>query len=632
MLLNNDTSSAIKSRQEGRDTLSWIERFGLHLLEDNIEEDNSRLRLTFNKKEENEVLVLRVCVNKEKTEGVISAYNCFFKTDGNGYVRFCVNDACDSDAKNLIELMEGAGWKNPSTINWWDEAFCDGKMDKVDEDTLKREITLTSEYETMNLMKFIECVQNEIGKAVSKLNIEGEKVKKVFLVEQYAMALPVKYALGRMYPNAIGNVFGFIWKYWEEEEERSWVQNVTRYHVPEELLHITLNTSPKMTVGDVVKMGEHGAIFTLPLTKDESGNCFLPTTPIFANSELKWNEITKGDVNADYSVGDLLFKRVQLSVFADGLKKIYVKNGSDVVACSIYENGVFQIKGLSPQNSEEAQKTMVSKTKQIKLFDEGKTTLPNKNKEENDFTNPSKNITEKTEEITNVQVVTKVSTEQGSQLHKEMILAEKKADEEDLNKSPGPKDVQAKSEKIYNAMNEALNSNRTFLEDIARKYLQNTFPDLDWKEKYGEALKGKKDESNYTYTTWNKGGEIEYLNFFLFLLYYENKIRYGKKRAAWWKSYSDLLSAIKFLIPVRNFTIHRLSRIVGIGYNHIFNAFNNMDTIATIFSNDDLKKRIEKCQDIFLDNYDSILKEHWKNDELLQNIFHEFNEERKKYS
>lgn len=376
MLLNNDTSSAIKSRQEGRDTLSWIERFGLHLLEDNIEEDNSRLRLTFNKKEENEVLVLRVCAtNKNNREGVISAYNCFFKTDGNGYVRFCVNDACDSDAKNLIELMEGAGWKNQSTRNWWDEAFCDGKMDKVDEDTLKREITLTSEYETMNLMKFIECVQNEIGKAVSKLNIEGEKVKKVFLVEQYAMALPVKYALGRMYPNAIGNVFGFIWKYWEEEEGRSWVQNATRFHVPEELLLITLNTSPKMTVGDVVKMGEGGAVFTLPLTKDEGGNCFLPATPIFADSELKWNEITKEDVNADYSVGNLSFKRVRLSIYADGLKKIYVKNnGLDVVACSVYENSIFQIKSLShkSENSEEVQNPMTSKPKQSKKSDEAK--------------------------------------------------------------------------------------------------------------------------------------------------------------------------------------------------------------------------------------------------------------------
>ena len=574
MLLNKDTLSAIKSRQEGKDTLSWIERFGLHLFE-----ENCNPKITFNKKEESEVLVLRV----NKREKAINVYHCFFKTDENGFVRFCVNNADDSNATSLIKLMDGAKWDDPSTINWWKEAFCNGEMYKVDEDTLKREITQTSEYEKMNLMKFIERIQDEIGKAVSKLDIKREKIKRVFLVEQYALALPMKYAVGRIFPNAIGSVFGFIWKY-SEEEEKLWTQNATRFHVPEELHHIALNTSPKMTVGDVVKMGEDGAVFTLPLTKDESGNCFLPTTPIFADSELKWNEITKGDVNADYSVGNMSFKRVRLSVFADGFQKIYVKNGSDVVACfpCEKENDEYRIMSHYPDKSEEDQKPSISKIKTGKEYHDGEMALQttiekDKSIDDSDKSVPKEDLYQEYQDANN-------TTNAKDQSIASSIELEEIAD------------------KIVFYIHQGVKRTAKSLETIARDFILNKFneeiplnasdseKEVFWKKKYEDCL--SQDWQKTMLSNWQKFKQIEYGNFYRFLRFYQYK---GLSRCLKGPKFSIIDSSVAALKSIRNLNAHAANeKILGIGRTKILFSFEHMTSIAEQLKDEELLDILEK--------------------------------------
>lgn len=359
MLLNKDSEYNIQQRQQGKDCLSWIENFGLHLFE-----KECIPKVSFKNDEVDEIVVLRI----NKKENTICTYYCSFKTDGKGYTRFCVNKAVDDDATGLKELMDKAKWTDESTKEYWKEVFRDGKQD-VDEDTLKRPEVLAYADAQMVMIDFIEQIKNEFEKAVHLLSIDNAKISKVFIVEQYAKALPVQYSLRKIFPNA-ENVFDFL--YWEKRY--SWSQKANRFYIPEELLHAELNTSSKMIIGDVIKLGENGIVITLPVEEKDGKYC-MPSISIIKGCGLKWCELIKGGVQYDYKVGNLLFKRVQLSMIADGFQTVYIKCDTDVVACSEYENGKYQIKSLSPKKSEEAQKATVSKP-QLSKKSNGEKSVP----------------------------------------------------------------------------------------------------------------------------------------------------------------------------------------------------------------------------------------------------------------
>lgn len=305
----------IRFRQEGKDVLSWIENFGLHLFD-----ENCKLNIPFNNGEKNEVLVLRI----DKITNTINAYYCFFQTDNRGFTRFCVNKYTEgNDAGGLKRLMDRAKWDDDSTRKYWEEAFCADKIEHVDESTLKRPESKTSPYEEMNMMEYVECIQEEIKKVLTKLSISSnDNISKVLIAEQYAAALPLKYALGRIFPNAKKMVRHFIFK--KKIEEKSWQQNAIHFHIPGKLLHSVLNTTPQMTICDVLFLREKGVTFTLPLSKDKNGKYCLSDTSIIDKSELKWSELITEDIEPDYIVGNLAFKRVQLSMLADGFQNVYL--------------------------------------------------------------------------------------------------------------------------------------------------------------------------------------------------------------------------------------------------------------------------------------------------------------------
>lgn len=341
---DKNIEKSIRLRQEGKDCLSWIENFGLHLFD-----EKCMPRVSFNDGKKNEILVLRI----NKVQNIIYAYYCFFQTDSKGFSRFCVNKAESVDAAGLKDLMDRAKWEEDSTKNYWKEIFCGGKAHNVDETTLKRQETKTSPYYEMNMMEYIECIQKEIQKLLEKLCIPAnENISKVLITEQYALAFPLKYALGRIFPNAKRTVYGCIQKI----EEKSWKQNAAHFHISGKLLHSGLNTTPQMTIGDVLSLREKGVMFTLPLSKGESGEYCLPTTSVIENSELKWNELMTENIQPDYTVDNLAFKRVHLSVFADGFQNVYLNTHDNIVSAGISTNGksIYINKseaGQSPDNS-----------------------------------------------------------------------------------------------------------------------------------------------------------------------------------------------------------------------------------------------------------------------------------------
>ena len=334
----------IRLCQEGEVVLSWIENFGLYLFD-----DDCKPKVSFENDERNEVLVLRI----NQKRNIISAYYCFFKTDSKGFTRFCVNKEENNDVGGLKELMDRARWADDATMNYWKKVFCGGKIDIVDEDTLKRQEIKTSPYEEMNMMEYIGHIQEEIKKVIAKLGIpSNDNINKVLIVEQYAAALPLKYAVSRIFPNASSPILHFIWN----EKKKPWQQNAARFHVPGKLLHSGLKTTPQMTIGDVLSLGEKGITFTLPLSKGESGEYGLPTTAVVDNSELKWNELMTENIQPDYTVDNLAFKRVHLSVFADGFQNVYLNTHDNIVSAGISTNGksIYINKseaGQSPDNS-----------------------------------------------------------------------------------------------------------------------------------------------------------------------------------------------------------------------------------------------------------------------------------------
>ena len=348
MSLNKDSEYNIQQRQQGKDSLSWIENFGLHLFE-----KDCKPKVFFKNGEVNEILVLRI----NRKENVISTYLCFFKTNDKGYTRFSINKVIDYSAVGLKELMEKAKWADESTKEYWKEVFRDNKTD-IDEDTMKRPEVLAYADAKMVMIDFIGQIKNEFRNVVNKLSIDNKKISKVFIVEQYAYALPVQYSLRKIFPNAERNVSGFLFKEWEKRY--SWFHIADRFYIPEELLHTEFNTSSNITIGDVFKFGENGIIITLPI-EEKDGKYSLPSTPMIKGCDLKWSELIKVKVPFDYKADNLLFKRLQLSMIADGFQTVYIKCDTEIVACSVYENGRYQIKSLSPYQSKEAQKPMDSK-------------------------------------------------------------------------------------------------------------------------------------------------------------------------------------------------------------------------------------------------------------------------------
>ena len=550
----------IRFRQEGKDVLSWIENFGLHLFD-----ENCKLNVPFNNGEKNEVLVLRI----DRKTNTINAYYCFFQTDNRGFTRFCVNKYTeDNDAYGLKELMDNANWANDSTKNYWKEVFCDGKVYKVDETVLKRPETKTSSSEEMNMMEYIERIQEEIQNVIIKLCIPANgNISKVLIVGQYAAALPLKYALGRIFPNAKKMVFHFIWK----EEKKTWQQNCTHFHIPGKLLHSGFNTTPQMTIGDVLSLREKGVTFTLPLSKNQNGKYCLPTTSVIDNSELRWNELMKEYIEPDYEVGDFAFKRVRLSMFADGFQNVLMDSGESFVCLSCNNNG------------------KIVRTKPLPI-DEPK-------------------------------LVSTDSTDSANPI--------KKQENSQTTTSPYGVDenVEEKMIKIKHIIDDSLEYTTKFMKKVAIDFFKEKYPNEIWTKKYGESLRFP-----YMIKNWKDTSQIEFSNFAFFLSHYRNDIIGNKDNPGvkWRKNYSSVVHIVDKLKPIRNTKSHGYSDIVGIGLKNLSSCLINMEDFADVLGNQQLKEKMSNYYNELQNYFDKSLEEYWKSDKDLQGIYMEFEKKKNK--
>lgn len=353
---NTDCNNTIQQHKEGKDVLSWIEKFCIHLLN-----EKDKLHLFFKEAGEH-VLFFRI--TELESQGFISGYYCYFKKN-----RFCVNKSVGLPAKELRELLgsNGANWESEATRKWWEMVFINGDVAHVDVDTLKRKEVKASEQLNTNMQEFINSIQEELGKAAKLMNdpqkppqLDLTKISKVFVVGEYTSALlPLNYALKEMLKSEVLSISESNYNY-------TWQNSANCFLAPRTLLDTELNTSAQITISDVINMGKTGIVITVPLMKEDDEKYSLPSTPIFNGCNLIWNELMKGEVQYDYKAGDFLFKRVHLSMIVDGFQTIYVKCDSAVVACSVYKKGKHIIKGLLPKKSEEEQKPTIPKTIQSK--------------------------------------------------------------------------------------------------------------------------------------------------------------------------------------------------------------------------------------------------------------------------
>lgn len=543
----------IRLRQDGKDVLSWIENFGLHLFD-----ENCKSKVSFNNGEKNEVLVLRI----DKITNTINAYYCFFQTDNRGFTRFCVNKYTEgNDADGLKRLMDRAKWDDDSTRKYWEEAFCADKIEHVDESTLKRPESKTSPYEEMNMMEYVECIQEEIKKVLTKLSISSnDNISKVLIAEQYAAALPLKYALGRIFPNAKKMVRHFIFK--KKIEEKSWQQNAIHFHIPGKLLHSVLNTTPQMTICDVLFLREKGVTFTLPLSKNQNGKYCLPATPIIDNSELKWNELIKEDIEPDYIVGNLSFKRVDLSAFADGFQNVFVNSGESLVCLSSNNNGIVV-------------KTMPVPANVPKVVTTG---------------TDSANTTENYGNETNKQK----NTEQNPTIQESI-------------------DYDDKADKIFSNVTIGIKRTTKGLEFIARNFLLNKYKkelpeeivesekEAFWKKKYEECM--KMDWQKTMLSNWKKHKQIEFSNFASFLRVYQYKGLSSSMRSL---MFSKIDSAVSSLKDMRNLHAHAsIDDIISLGRTKVLFSMEHMLIIAEQLHDEKLKERLQK--------YKIEIEEEWDN-------------------
>ena len=581
MLLNKDSEYNIQQRQQGKDCLSWIENFGLYLFE-----KECKPKVFFKNGEVDEVLVLRI----NRKENSISTYHCFFKTNDKGYTRFCINKAIDNSAAGLKELMDKAKWTDESTKEYWKEVFRDGKLD-VDEDTLKRPEVLAYADAKIVMIDYIARIKNEFGNIVNQLSIDNERICKVFIVEQYAYALPVQYSLRKIFSSAERNVFGFLFKEWEKRY--SWFHKADRFYIPEELLHAELNTSARMTIGDVIKLGENGIIITLPLEKKDGKYC-LPSTPIIKGCDLKWNELINGDVQYDYKIGNILFKRLQLSMIADGFQTVYIKCDTGIVACSVYENGKYQIKSLSLSKSEEEQKPVKSKPEQDLKEEKGGTDFQAKNGDEEVVIDDSVDNVSKEDEL------------QESQGTDNTISKEQK--------NPSFIDYEEKADKIVFRIQQGVKRTAKCLETIARGFILREFykeipqnasdseKEVFWKKKYEGSM--SRDWQKTMLSNWKKHGQIEYSNFYSFLRVYQYK---GLSRYLKASKFSIIDSSVAALKDIRNLNAHANNEeILGIGCTKILFSFEYMSKIAE-------QQKDKKLLNI-LEKYKSEIEKEWDED------------------
>lgn len=576
MYINDDSLSAILSRQNGNDTLSWIERFGLQLLEKGDTPDNF-----FVPGHDNHILVLRL------GENMISAHYCYFRTGQEGNTRFCVNTAVDVEYDKLKKMMEDANWNSPATKGWWNEVFRGGDA-PVDEDILRRQEVMVSNSLNENMFQFVENIGTELENVIDKTIKEKKAYTKICLVDGFAEALPLRYALSKMFPNVCITSHAFTET--NPLKDYTFQQGQQHFIVPKELFNIALCTTPQMTIADIVRLETNSIVFTIPLTKQDGENEWsLPDSSIFNDIEIKWCDLFSSIGEYDYLVGNLAFKQLRITVLVDGIQNIYLKSSENITIRLSCDN-----KHISVVHPQKDTTTPADLRKDIGI--------PSSTQSEDD-TPVDQNSTVQTDGGDTTTPIQYEPTNTSNNSNSSIDYYKKK------------------TEIIADNVSHGIVYTTDCLKKFARSFLLNHFKDQIpqvanendkeqfWKDKYGDCLK-KFDWQKHMLKTWNKYHSIEYSNFHCFIKTYKRQLSNHIKSTT---KITLIEAAVLELKKTRNLKSHlNYHELLAIGRTDILFSFERMKSIAEQLNDDNLMNDLKRFRETIEQEWDNDFDNYWR--------------------
>lgn len=579
-----DIVNSINARKEGKNTLSWIEKYGIYLC-------NTSKNIA------GSVLVLSI-----ENDDNLSVYDCYFKSKGER-TKFCVNKAILVPFAEISSLLEKVKCFERNTQQYWNECFCKGQFDQIvadKKDTLQRSETKASSDPSVDLTMsdFLSTLQNLVKEAIKEIAKTANgwnKYDRIYIASAdgrntYPLVLPLKYTLYNLFET--DSKKKYIWGETFREKSKEggsilkplssydydWKACQQYFHIGALSRAIGLNVSLELTMNDLMKTD--GIRVTFPLETGDDGSYTLPATPVLkecssgnntkkislSGVELNWADLYE-NVQWDYKAGNHAFKHIKLSICADGCQRLYLMDGDKVLTVITSNGSTVEVENcLNVSNAEPA--TVVEEL-------------------------------EATEEVPSPSVP---------------IVSTKEEE-----KSVRGDTLEQKKDEAYSKFHLAIAKIHTMLNDKVDEFFRQKHPELgNWCEKYGECI-----DNDTTKRTWNKEHTVELCNFNCFLKKYRLQI-IGREGMPWGKKYSEVQATVVHLAAVRNVHVHNWEKVLGLGYENLCKAFIDMKKLAHNMGSDDIMNMIDTYFTSFKNAFDEELKEHWKNNQSLQEIFKRF--------
>lgn len=360
-----DIVNSINDRKEGKNTLSWIEMYGIYLCSNSKHNTSNSKHDTI--KNEN-VLVWSI-----ENDDNLSVYDCYFKSKSER-TKFCLNKAIQVSFAEISSLLKKVKCFERNTQQYWNECFCKGQFDQIvtdKKDTLQRPETKASSDPSVNLTMsdFLSKLQTLVEEAIEKIAKTANgwnKYDRIYIASAdggntYPLVLPLKYTLYNLFETDSKKIWGELFRGKDKEGNiitkplssynYGWIACQQYFHTGALSRAIGLNVSLKLTMNDLIKAD--GIRVTFPLETGDDGSYTLPATPVLKECssdnntntkkislggvELNWADLYE-NVQWDYKVGNHAFKHIKLSICADGCQRLYLMDG-DKVLTVISSNG-----------------------------------------------------------------------------------------------------------------------------------------------------------------------------------------------------------------------------------------------------------------------------------------------------
>ena len=629
MKYTHSVVDSINARKKGENTLSWIEMYGIYLCSNSKHNTIKNENVTI--KNEN-VLVLSI-----ENDDNLSVYDCYFKSKGER-TKFCVNKAIESvpfaEISSLLKSVKC--FERNTTQQYWNECFCKGQFDQIvadKKDTLQRSETkassdpgvdLTMSYFLSELQNLVEEAIKEIAKTAKGWN----KYDRIYIASAdgkntYPLVLPLKYTLYNLFETDSKKIYIWGETFREKDKEGNiikkplssykydWKDCQQYFHIGALSRAIGLNVSLELTMNDLMKTD--GIRVTFPLETGDDGSYTLPATPVLkecssdntkkislSGVKLNWADLYE-NVQWDYKAGNHAFKHIKFSICADGCQRLYLMDGDKVLTVISSNGSTVEVENcLKVSNAEPA---IIVAEPEIDVIDQ--TVSEPADNPTNVVVNVSQTIGGIDGNIVEPVTTTPYQPEQDS--------------------------IDSKIKIVWDCYSNSQTEIRKLLEEIAKKFFREKYPNDNWKDKYAEAI--DKKGSDHVKDIWAKTKGIEFSNFHCFLQHYKYEIIGSKspkiERVPWlYKHYNPLFDKVAELIPVKNSWSHLQDQIAAIGKINLQQAFLNMKSIAERMKEQDVIEKIS-CEIAKFDAaFDQQLTEYWRQDKDMQEKYKLFEETR----